>query len=91
MGRILGSRVELAVREGPCAAQAKLDIAFGVEDTLLKKEINRFRAAKCGVAALDEQGFKARFGKGQGGEETGATGADNDGALFGCIRDRVGE
>ena len=91
MGRILGSRVELAVREGPCAAQAKLDIAFGVEDTFLKKEINRFRAAKCGVAALDEQGFKARFGKGQGGEETGATGADNDGTLLGCIRDRVGE
>lgn len=56
MGGILGSRVELAVREGPCAAQAKLDIAFGVEGALLKKEINRFRAAKCGVAALDEQG-----------------------------------
>ena len=68
-----------------------MDIAFGVEGTLLKKEINRFRAAKCRVAALDEQGFKARFGKSQGGEETGATGADNDGALLGCIRDGVGE
>ena len=91
VGRILGSRIELAVRERSRAAQAKLDIAFGVEDTLLKKEINRFRAAKCGVAALDEQGFKARFGKGEGGEETGATGADNDGALLGCIGDRGGE
>lgn len=35
MGGIFGSRIELAVREGPRAAQAKLDIALGVEDALL--------------------------------------------------------
>ena len=46
MGGILGSRVELAVREGPCAAQAKLDIAFGVEDALLKKEIDRMQSGE---------------------------------------------
>ena len=33
--QIFGSRIELAVREGPRAAQAKLDIALGVEDALL--------------------------------------------------------
>ena len=35
MGGIFGSRIELAVREGPRAAQAKLDIALGVENALL--------------------------------------------------------
>ncbi len=35
MGGIFGFRIELAVREGPRAAQAKLDIALGVEDALL--------------------------------------------------------
>ncbi len=35
MGGIFGSRIELAVREGPRAAQTKLDIALGVEDALL--------------------------------------------------------
>ena len=35
MGGIFGSRIELAIREGPRAAQTKLDIALGVEDALL--------------------------------------------------------
>lgn len=30
----------------PGAAQAKLDIAFGIEDTLLKKEINRLASGE---------------------------------------------
>ena len=91
MGGILGSRIELSVREGPRAAQAKLDIALGVENTLLKKEVNRLRAAKCRVTTLDKQGLKARFGKGEGGKEAGTTGADNDGTLLGRIGDRGGE
>ncbi len=91
MGGILGSRIELSVREGPRAAQAKLDIALGVEDTLLKKEVNRLRAAKCRVTTLDKQGLKARFGKGEGGKEAGTTSADNDGTLLGRIGDRGGE
>ena len=91
MGGIFGSRIELAVRERSRAAQAKLDVALRIEDALLKKEIDRLRAAKCGVAALDEQWFKARFGKGQGGEETGAAGADDNRALFGCAGNGGGE
>ena len=35
MGGIFCSRIELAVREGPRAAQTKLDITLGVEDALL--------------------------------------------------------
>ena len=35
MGGIFCSRIELAVREGPRAAQTILDIALGVEDALL--------------------------------------------------------
>ena len=35
MGGIFCSRIELAVREGPRAAQTKLNIALGVEDALL--------------------------------------------------------
>ena len=35
MGGNFCSSIELAVREGPRAAQTKLDIALGVEDTLL--------------------------------------------------------
>ena len=35
MDGIFCSRIELAVREGPCAAQTKLNIALGVEDALL--------------------------------------------------------
>ena len=35
MGGIFGSCIELAVRESPRAAQAKLDIALGIEDALL--------------------------------------------------------
>ena len=91
MGRILGSRVELAVRERSRAAQAKLDVALRIEDALLKKEIDRLRASKRWVATLDEQRLKARFGEGKGGKEAGATGADNDGTLLGCIGDGGGE
>ena len=46
------------------------------------------RAAKCRVAALDEQGLKTCFGERQRGEKAGASGADNDGALLGCVRRR---
>lgn len=49
------------------------------------------RAAKCWVAALDEQGLKTRFGKGERSEKASASGADNDGALFGCVGDGRGE
>ena len=35
MGGIFCSCIELAVREGPRAAQTKLDITLGVEDALL--------------------------------------------------------
>ena len=91
MGRVLGSCIELAVRERSRAAQTKLDIALGVEDALLKKEIDRLRASKRWVATLDKQRLKARFGEGKGGKEAGATGADNDGTLLGCVRGRGGE
>ena len=91
MGGILGSRIELSVREGPRAAQTKLDIALGVEDTLLKKEVDRLRASKCRVTTLDKQGLQTCFGKGEGGKEAGATGADNDGTLLGRIGGRGGE
>ena len=91
MGRILGSRVELAVREGPCAAQAKLDIAFGVEDTLLQEEVDCLRAAKRRVAPFDKQGLQTRFGKGECGEKASASGTDDDRALFGCAGNGGGE
>ncbi len=79
------------VREGPRAAQAKLDIALGVEDTLLKKEVNRLRAAKCRVTTLDEQGLEDRFGEGKRSEEAGASGADNDRTLLGASGAGEGE
>lgn len=49
------------------------------------------RAAKCWVAALDEQGLKTRFGKGERSEKAGASGTDDDGALFGCAGNGEGE
>ena len=49
------------------------------------------RAAKCRVAALDEQGLKTCFGERKRSEKASASGTDDDGALFGCVGDGGGE
>ena len=49
------------------------------------------RAAKCRVAALDEQGLKTRFGKGECSEKASASGTDNDRAFLRCVGDGGGE
>ena len=91
MGGIFGSRIELAVRERSRAAQAKLDVALRIEDALLKKKVDRLRAAKCRVAALDEQRLEACFGERKCSKEAGTPGANDDRTLAGNIGDRGGE
>ena len=91
MGGIFSSRIELAIRESPRAAQAKLDIALGVEDALIQEEVDCLRAAKRRIALLDEQGLQTCFGEGKCGEKAGASGTDDDGALFGCAGNGGGE
>ena len=49
------------------------------------------RAAKCWVAALDEQGLKTCFGERKRSEKAGASGADNDRAFLRCVGDGGGE
>ena len=49
------------------------------------------RAAKCRVAALDEQGLKTCFGERKRSEKAGASGADNDRAFLRCVGDGGGE
>ncbi len=91
MGGIFGSRIELAIRESPRTAQAKLDIALGVEGALLQKEVDCLRAAKRWVAPFDKQGLQTCFGEGKCGEKASASGADDDGALFGRAGNGGGE
>ena len=79
--RILGARGELAVRERPRSAQAKLDVALGIERARALKAVDGVGAARGVVAALDEKRLEPGLGKGERRKEAGATRAHNHGAV----------
>ena len=76
--RALGARLELAVGEGPRAADAKLDVALGVERARLVVDAHDLPAAGRVVSALDEQRLEACPRKREGAEQARAPCADDD-------------
>ena len=76
--RALGARLKLAVREGTCAADAKLDVALGVERARLVVDAHDLATTGRVVSALDEQGLEAGARKRERAEQARAPGADDD-------------
>ena len=74
----LGAGGELAVREGPGAAQAKLDVGLGVEDAPLVEGCHHGRASRDVVTPFHQQWGESRARQRKRAEETGAAGAHDD-------------
>ena len=73
MRRVLRPGGELAVREGAGAAKTELDVALGVELCGSIEVLDRLLPAARVVAAFEQKRLCARLGKGERGEEAGAT------------------
>ena len=78
--RALGPGLELAVGEGARAADAKLDVALGVELAGLVMPSHGVGTSGGVVAALHEQGLEAGARQGERAEEARTAGAHDDGA-----------
>ena len=87
MRRTLSSGIELAIGEGARAAEAKLDVAFGVKRTGLIEMGYGFGTALRIVATLNKQGSKACTGQDEGAKESGTACAYHYGTLAGRLRE----
>ena len=82
MRRTLSSGIELAIGEGARAAEAKLDVAFGVKRTGLIEMGYGFGAALRIVATLNKQGIEAGFCKRKRTEQTSTSRSYNNRAVI---------
>ena len=76
----LGARGKLAVREGPRATQAELDVALWVQPARPVEALDRGGASRGVLAALHQERRQARLRQGEGAEEAGAPRSHHHGA-----------
>jgi hypothetical protein len=69
---------QFAIRKGAGAAFAELDVGIRIQVAMLLEKKDVLRSPVDRLAALDQDGVRAGFCQGQGGEKTGGAGSDDE-------------